>query len=415
MKNNIVNYIIICIATVLSIIGIYYSNNLKQTIKKENIIFEEINANINELYIYGNHLNLSGSLDIDTDISSLELILLDKEEISYNLNYEKNSEYISFNISNLKNTGINLDKINIGNYITYLKVTDTNETIKNYKLINKTNYKNTEYYTIRKEDKFNHILINEDLSINVTESNDENIYDVVIDAGHGGIDPGACYKGLCETDFTLTLSRKLKEKLEEYGLKVKLTRDDVNLSNIKFETYGTDGRIDRAMSSKAKYLFSFHLNSGLYSRTGTEIYTTNNINYTLAKSIVDNIVSNTNTNYSNNPVFKVLDGVYTRTFREYEINDHIVSAGKDGYEPYPITTNTTYYYIIRETGGIMTGAYTDGREPDYNAYYNTNVGLESYIMEIGYITNPNDTTDLSNNMDSYISAIADAIKDNICE
>ena len=407
--------LIFCVA----ILGIYYSKKTEnEPIDKFNeIIFEETKAEINKLHIYGKHFNINGTLDIDVEASKIELVLFSENKIQYNLNFEKNSEFISFNTGKLKNKGINLDTLEQNNYYAYLKVTDINNNVKNYKLINKTDYIETEYYTLRKENKLNYILIKEDkhetLNINVVPSIQENIYDVVIDAGHGGIDSGACYKGVCETNFTLTLSKKLKEKLEARGLKVKLTRDDTTPSNVKFETYGKDGRVDRAMSSKAKYLFSFHLNSGLYSRRGVEIYTTNYTDYTLATSIVDNIVNNTNASYSNNPIFKVSNGVYTRTFQNYEINDVIKEANTDGYEPYPITTDTTYYYIIRETGGIVTGAYTDGREKDYNPHYNTNVGIESYIMEIGYITSPNDTTDISNNMDSYIDAIAAAILNNI--
>lgn len=418
MRKNIFKILFILLVCA-TIIGVYYFNPLEKEhadITNE-ITFEETKAEINKLYIYGKHFNIGGILDTDTEISKIELILFSKNKIEYNLSFEKNSEFISFNTGALKNKGIVLDELEHGNYLVYLKVTDINNDIKNYKLINKTDYNETKYYTLRKEGKFNQILIKEDkqetLNINVKPSSEDNIYDIVIDAGHGGIDSGACYKGLCETNFTLTLSKKLKEKLEENGLKVKLTRDDTTPTNVKFETYGKDGRIDRAMTSKAKYLFSFHLNSGLYSRSGFEIYTTNHIDYTLASSIVDNVVKNTNSQYSNNPIFKVSNGVYTRTFQNYEINDVIKKANEEGYEPYPITTDTTYYYIIRETGGIMTGAYTDGREEDYNSHYNTNVGIESYIMEIGYITNPNDTADISNNMDIYINTIAEAIINNI--
>lgn len=383
---------------------------------KVNINFEKISADINELYIYGNHLNLKGSLNINQNISNIELVLFNTFEQTYNLNYKNNNNQIDFYISDKKNNGIYLDNLGKGNYQVYIKITFEDKTNAYYKLKNNTNYSKTEYYTIRKNDKFNYILIDEKddtLNIEVKPSNEKEIYDIVIDAGHGGIDTGACYKGTCETDFTLSLSKKLKEKLEENGLKVKLTRDDFDKNDKKFETYGDNGRIDRAMGSKAKYLFSFHLNSGLSSRTGTEIYTTNDIDYTLAKSIVDNIVINTNTNYSNNPIFKVDKGIYTRTFQTYEINDVIKSAKKEGYEPYNITTDTTYYYIIRETGGIITGAYTDGREDDYNKHYNTNVGIESYILELGYITNTNDTKDIKNNKDDYITAISEAILKNI--
>ena len=314
MEKNTVKTLLIIIGIVLFLNIISLTPVFIPKIVKFNIDFEDNSANINELYIYGKHLNLKGTLNTNLNISKVELVLFDNKENTYNLNYEKNNEIVSFYISDKKNNGFLVDSLNIGNYIIFLKITDIDNNSTYYRLTNNTSYEETEYYTLRKENKVNHVMIKngekDTLNINVKEAENENIYDVVVDAGHGGIDPGACYKSLCETDFTLTLSKKLKQKLEEYGLKVKLTRDDNASTDVKFETYGKDGRIDKAMSSRAKYLFSFHLNSGLYSRTGTEIYTTNNIDYTLAKSIVDSIVSNTNTNYSNNPVFKVANGIY---------------------------------------------------------------------------------------------------------
>lgn len=50
---------------------------------------------------------------------------------------------------------------------------------------------------------------------------------VIIDAGHGGHDPGAAGQGLVEKTLVLELARALRDKLEEDGdVRVALTRDD---------------------------------------------------------------------------------------------------------------------------------------------------------------------------------------------
>lgn len=58
-------------------------------------------------------------------------------------------------------------------------------------------------------------------------SGDEALPLVVIDAGHGGHDPGATGQGLVEKSLVLSLARALKQELEdEGGVRVALTRDD---------------------------------------------------------------------------------------------------------------------------------------------------------------------------------------------
>lgn len=50
---------------------------------------------------------------------------------------------------------------------------------------------------------------------------------VVIDAGHGGHDPGASGQGLVEKDLVLDLARALREELEKQGdVRVAMTRED---------------------------------------------------------------------------------------------------------------------------------------------------------------------------------------------
>lgn len=62
---------------------------------------------------------------------------------------------------------------------------------------------------------------------------------IVIDPGHGGNDPGARTKEIDEDILNLQISLKLKEKLQEMGASVILTRDDdydlaqADASNIK--------------------------------------------------------------------------------------------------------------------------------------------------------------------------------------
>lgn len=58
------------------------------------------------------------------------------------------------------------------------------------------------------------------------------VFFVMIDAGHGGDDPGArLSEKLAEKDVTLTLARKIKAELQERGIAVRLMRDtDVSMS-----------------------------------------------------------------------------------------------------------------------------------------------------------------------------------------
>ncbi len=49
--------------------------------------------------------------------------------------------------------------------------------------------------------------------------------DVVIDPGHGGVDPGANDHDTYEKDITLAISLKMRDMLARYGVSVGLTRD----------------------------------------------------------------------------------------------------------------------------------------------------------------------------------------------
>lgn len=51
---------------------------------------------------------------------------------------------------------------------------------------------------------------------------------IVVDSGHGGLDPGALYKDIYEKDITLAIGKYLEKSLNEMGATVIMTRDDDN-------------------------------------------------------------------------------------------------------------------------------------------------------------------------------------------
>ena len=77
-----------------------------------------------------------------------------------------------------------------------------------------------------------------------------------------------------------------------------------------------------------------------------------------------------------------------------------------------ISTKSNYLYMIRETGGYLTGAYVDDRNVSkvgVNPYYNSNIGNESYLLEIGYLSNSSDFNILLKNKDKLAKVIGDSI------
>lgn len=371
---------------------------------------------VNKYFIYGNHLNISGDFKID-NYDEIKLVLKStNNEIELNSNISDGH----FESSSYINEGIYLDNIPIGDYFVFLKTT-TKDKNKYYNLSNKTNYNDLNYYTITKNKKNNLINIKfssysnkEFLSIKVTETKlPDNYYDIVIDAGHGGEDPGASYTKHSESDITLDYALNLKEALQNIGLKVKLTRDN----DTSLDSYGINSRTGIVYETNAKYTFSIHLNSSEdnIKSGGVEIYSPNGADTSFAENLARHIVNSAQTNFSHNESFKIKDGVYIRTFTKNDINSSITTAKEKGYNPYPITTDTTYYFMIRETGGIATGAYVDGRNKSYdkNPYYNNNIGSESYLMELGFINYQKDLNNLLYNQEGYINGIVEAIKEEI--
>lgn len=405
---------IIFVLTAASIYYIYDEYVAKKE-KEEILLPISGEAIIDNYYVYSTHFNMSGYLDNVTDIKEIKLITYNNVENNIDFNYELNEDKIVFNIADKINNGYIIDNLNVGNNYLLLKLIFSDDTFKYYNLKNNTNKDELTYYTL--SNKGNKIEISSDNSYNtlmfkVEKDDFKNIYDITIDPGHGGNDPGACSKGNCEENIVLEISKMLRDELIKKGYKVNLTRE----SDENIPSYNENEKIGRAVipqESNSKYVFSIHLNSHVNKKMhGVEILTPNNIDYTFASSLANNIVSEAGTNYSINKGYKIQDGVYTRVFTSSDIQSHINEYGNNAYN---VSEGASYYYMIRETGGILTGAYVDDRniEKGENPYYNSNKGIETYILELGYIINSTDIDNIINNKDKYVRGIVKSISENI--
>lgn len=407
--------------SVLTILLVIFTGFIIYDINKDNsfdkIVVEDNSVVIDKYYIYGVHLNIEGRFDIDI---AFDLVLYNGKSF-FKTDYIYSDGVIKF--SNNANDGFYLDSLGHGKYYLFLRTSYTDKdgevSYKYYSIKNNTDYDSTEYYTMSEINNKIDINFNnkyETMSFIVKKNYDKNIYDVVVDAGHGGIDEGAYGNGYDEIDFTVEYAKLLLDKLNDLGYKVRLTWDSSKISSDKkINEYGPEGRTVIPNEVKAKYLISIHINSGVKSASGIEVYTASGINYDFARDIADNMVNYTGIGVSRNRINKFYDGVYTRNFTDADIVNSLKEYEEKGKNAYDVSTKSSYYYIIRETGGIVTSAYVDDRNDkvNYNFYYNSNVGCESYLLELGYITNGNDVEILVNKKDEYIKAIADAFVKNM--
>lgn len=84
-------------------------------------------------------------------------------------------------------------------------------------------------------------------------------YKVVIDAGHGGDDPGSSGNGIIEKDLTLDISNYMYDRFKSLGIPVKMTRTTD-------ETLSPTERVNRVLNAFGNdsdvIVLSNHINAG---------------------------------------------------------------------------------------------------------------------------------------------------------
>lgn len=229
-----------------------------------------------------------------------------------------------------------------------------------------------------------------------TQSNHSNIKTVVIDAGHGGKDPGAVSKIVKEKDIVLSIALKLGAYIEKYFPKVKVIytrKTDVFIP--------LNRRSEIANQNKADLFISIHANANNNSKIrGTETYTLGlhktkeNLEVAMKENSVMLYEDDHSTKY---------EGFDPKNPASYIIFNLMQGANRD--KSINMAELTEFQFKTR------VGRHSRGvREAGF--WVLKQVSMPSILVEVGFVSNPTEANYLkkSNNQDYLASAIFRAFR-----
>ena len=181
---------------------------------------------------------------------------------------------------------------------------------------------------------------------------------VVVDAGHGGTDPGAVSSsGVREKDLTLMIAQYMYEEFQKRGVPVTIVRSTD-------ETVSPTERVNRILDAYGDnpnvVIISNHINaagSATQGAEGAEVIYALRDDSTLASNILTALGN---------------AGQKMRKFYQRRL---------------PSDTSKDYYFIHRNTGS----------------------NTHPVIVEYGFIDNPEDLSKIQNNYKEYVDAVVDAV------
>ncbi|WP_421919063.1 N-acetylmuramoyl-L-alanine amidase family protein [Marinifilum sp.] len=195
---------------------------------------------------------------------------------------------------------------------------------------------------------------------------------VVIDAGHGGRDPGALGKSSREKDIVLNISLKLGGYIEKYfpGVKVVYTRKtDVFIPLNK--------RSEIANKNKADLFISIHANANHNSRIrGTETYTLglHKTEENLAVAMKENAVMQYEDDWSTK-----YEGFDPKNPASYIIFNLMQGVNRDkSISMAELTEHQFKHRVGRHSRGVREAGFWVLKQ----------VSMPSILVEVGFISNP---------------------------
>ncbi|MDO4732513.1 MAG: N-acetylmuramoyl-L-alanine amidase [Bacillota bacterium] len=225
------------------------------------------------------------------------------------------------------------------------------------------------------------------LRLEEVEQLPKDVYDILIDPGHGGIDPGASGNGLVEAEQNLMAAQYLAECFREMGLKVALSRHDAEIPGASWEEdnpYAEGARVDQVYRKHAKYLLSSHLNAG--GGSGFQLYSSLYTDSSWAAAVQAELLAS-GWHGDENGLGWVEAALYKR--------------GSEKRSLIP----RDYYFIIRETGGYALSPY-NYRLFRIDRHEELALGAEALLLEYIFLDHAGDAEYWKKNWRELVAAVA---------
>lgn len=236
----------------------------------------------------------------------------------------------------------------------------------------------------KKEEEKRYTYVKSDKNINESSFKGEVI---VIDAGHGGKDPGAVNGNKQEKYVTLTVAKKLGKILANKGFKVYLTRDEDRFITLEQRTKIADRK-------DAKIFISLHCNAAPNERLATNMHGIETFFLQRSKDARSQAIAAR----ENAAVLQGADSKSKQVIVDAVLNGpKIVLSNKLAID----IQNNLLKNIATKNGGVRSAPF----------WVLVGASRPSVLVEMGYISHPEEKDSLFN--DGYQNKLADGIADGI--
>ncbi len=213
---------------------------------------------------------------------------------------------------------------------------------------------------------------------------------VVLDPGHGGIDPGAERDDVTEKELMLSFARALREALRRSGVEAVLTRDDDIFVAL-------ESRVAIAHQSNADVFVSLH--ADVLTQGGAKGATV----YTLSEEASDEATEHLAARHNRSDIIAGAD----LTGSDDQVAGILLDLARQETEPRSATLAQVLAEGMRDAGGPMN------RRPLRQAGFSVlkSADIPSVLVEIGFLSSKRDLDNLRDPVwrSVMVNAMADAI------